>query len=404
MMGGGGSQRGMCAFVAFAIALATIASSSPAHALLRVTSDPSPPLSAAGKLKLKSASLWEKSCESATYLGQKQFFLVGAGTAIGLARIAPAVGKTGGLLRPELTVGSVGVGLIFFGIGLGIKLRDLRAAAANLKLNFFTQFFMFGFTPALGWALRTVLKWAQVVNATFLDGMMALMCLPTTVNMCVILTGQAGGSLPSSVFNAVLGNLLGIVLTPLLVYIYMGESLTLPIAKILRKLSVKVLLPFCLGLAAQEVRGVRDAYSARKRPIKKLSELILISIIYNSFCDTFSSAAAPVGGIPSLVCVLVGLHAALLSIIWATGEVLGLPREEKITAAFCGSQKTLAFGIPLLTTLFAGSPNLSALTTPLLLYHPLQLLMGSVFAGMLKRAPHAEDPPIAAMTTSSSTS
>lgn len=38
----------------------------------------------------------------------KRFFLLGAAAAVSLARFAPGVGATGGLLRPEVTVNMVG--------------------------------------------------------------------------------------------------------------------------------------------------------------------------------------------------------------------------------------------------------------------------------------------------------
>ena len=38
------------------------------------------------------------------------------------------------------------------------------------------------------------------------------------VNMCIVLTDSAGGATASALFNAALGNILGVFLTPLLLY------------------------------------------------------------------------------------------------------------------------------------------------------------------------------------------
>lgn len=50
---------------------------------------------------------------------------------------------------------------------------------------------------------------------------------------------------------------------------------------------------------------------------------------------------------------------------------------------FTASQKTLAFGLPLINTIFENSPNLASYCTPLLFVHPLQLILGSMLVPRL---------------------
>ena len=57
----------------------------------------------------------------------------------------------------------------------------------------------------------------------------------------------------------------------------------------------------------------------------------------------------------------------------------------QIAATFCASHKTIAFGMPLLKTIFDGSPSLALLCAPLLIYHPLQLVIGSALVPSLQR-------------------
>jgi hypothetical protein len=40
---------------------------------------------------------------------------------------------------------------------------------------------------------------------------------------------------------------------------------------------------------------------------------------------------------------------------------------------FCSTHKTVAMGIPLITTIFEDSPSLGLYTLPLLMYHPMQV-------------------------------
>ena len=76
-----------------------------------------------------------------------------------------------------------------------------------------------------------------------LDGILILTCLPTTVNMCVFLTGAAGGNVASALCNAVISNMLGIILTPALLLRFFGTQVQLPFLEMVWKLVNKVMLP-----------------------------------------------------------------------------------------------------------------------------------------------------------------
>ena len=58
--------------------------------------------------------------------------------------------------------------------------------------------------------------------------------------------------------------------------------------------------------------------------------------------------------------------------------MLGFTRDQQVAATFVAGHKTIAFGMPLLKTIFDGNPNLALILVPLLIYHPLQLVVGSL--------------------------
>jgi hypothetical protein len=139
----------------------------------------------------------------------KNAFLLGMIVSVGFARAFPALGKNGGVLRPELFIGQFGVTLIFLLSGLSLELSDLAQAAGNFKLNALVQFVTFGAWPLLGFGLRAVFS-TFLPNAfpkALLDGLLILTCLPTTVNMCIFLTSASGGNVASSLWNAIVSNL-----------------------------------------------------------------------------------------------------------------------------------------------------------------------------------------------------
>jgi sodium/bile acid cotransporter 7 len=64
--------------------------------------------------------------------------------------------------------------------------------------------------------------------------------------------------------------------------------------------------------------------------------------------------------------------------------LLKFTRGEAVAAAFCASQKTLAFGLPLINTIFEGNPNLAAYCAPLMFVHPLQMTFGSLLLPFIR--------------------
>ena len=150
------------------------------------------------------------------------------------------------MLRPELFVGKYGVAVIFLLSGLSLKLAELANAAADLKLNGAIQAATFGAWPFLvGLPLtRGLGKFLPgLLPGPLLDGLLIMTCLPTTINMCIILTSASGGNVATALCNAVIGNLAGIFLTPALLLRFFGRSIELPFADLIYKLCSKVLLP-----------------------------------------------------------------------------------------------------------------------------------------------------------------
>ena len=50
---------------------------------------------------------------------------------------------------------------------------------------------------------------------------------------------------------------------------------------------------------------------------------------------------------------------------------------DRVAILFCASQKTAAFGIPIITSLYESSEYLGVYIVPLLIYHPMQLVIDS---------------------------
>jgi sodium/bile acid cotransporter 7 len=117
-------------------------------------------------------------------------------------------------------------------------------------------------------------------------------------------------------------------------------------------------------------------------------------LVYTSFCDSM------VAGVWSHHSVLALLQVALacvllLALVMLTVSLASrsFSQEDKIAALFCGSKKTLASGVPMARLIFGADPSLSLILLPLMLFHPLQLVvcgwLANRFATRDSRSPSA---------------
>jgi sodium/bile acid cotransporter 7 len=346
--------------------------------------------SSSDNLAEASGSSWSDRIARVKEYANKNFFLVGMFVAVALARLAPALGRNGGILRPELFIGRYGVTFIFLLSGLSLELSQLSKAASNVNLNFLIQLATFGAWPFLvGVPLKYVIgnHFPLLIPSALVDGLLILTCLPTTVNMCVILSSAAGGNTASALWNAIMSNLGGIFFTPALLFRFFGTNIHLPFLEMLIKLCNKVLVPVAIGQALRATPA-KSFYSKHSRRFKRLQELVLLSILWNAFCTAISKGL----GLNlrhglALATVLPALHIASLAILF---KFFSLPafnfsRRDVVSGMFCASQKTLAFGLPLIQTIFEGNPNLAMYCAPLMFIHPLQLTIGSLLVPRLEQ-------------------
>jgi solute carrier family 10 (sodium/bile acid cotransporter), member 7 len=313
------------------------------------------------------------------------WFLLGMGTAVGLAWLLPDPGAKGGSLHPELT-NKLGVSLIFFLHGLTLSFAALAAGTRKWQLHVLVQLCTFLVFPLLGLLLLTIT--AGRVDESLRTGLFFLCALPSTVSSSVALTATARGDVPAAVFNATLSSLLGVLLTPLWLQLVVGAAgHALPLGRVVVDLLLWLVLPLFVG---QLFRPLLGAFATRhKARIGVLDRLTILLLVYTSFCDSvkaevWSSGAAPLAVSALASLALLGLTMAL---VWLVSRACRFELSERITALFCGSKKTLASGVPMARLIFGAAPGLGLILLPIMLYHPLQLVVGGWLAGRFARRP-----------------
>jgi solute carrier family 10 (sodium/bile acid cotransporter), member 7 len=154
-----------------------------------------------------------------------------------------------------------------------------------------------------------------------------------------------------------------------------------PIPPAIQDVASTLLLPFAAG---QLLRPVIHASLHRHQQLLRYADRsVIVPIVYVAFCD---STLAGIGSrySPLVLLEILALCTVLLALVLTLtsrgARWLRLSHADQVAAVFCGSEKSLASGAPIAQVLFAGSPALGLLMLPLLIYHPLQLIVCAILA------------------------
>jgi sodium/bile acid cotransporter 7 len=311
------------------------------------------------------------------------FLVLLLGAAL-LGSFLPASGTAFDVVR---TASTVGIGLLFFLYGARLSTAETVRNLRHWRLQLSILSVTFAVFPLLGLATRWLADgW---LAPQLVAGLLLLTLVPSTVQGCVVYTRIARGNVAAAVVSASTSNLLGVLLTPVLVALLMGGEARVDAGSVLR-IVLQLLAPFVLG---QLLRPVVGAWVKRHDTgLKRFDRSTILLIVYVAFSEGAEAgiwSAVP----PQDVVVVVALAAALLAVglLWCTawGRAVGFDRADRVALLFCGSNKSLASGLPMATVLFP-SDVVAFVVLPLMAYHQLQLVVGSVLSSRLARSAPAD--------------
>lgn len=270
------------------------------------------------------------------------------------------------------------IALLFFMHGVRLPRSAVLGGLGRWRLHlaiFASTFLLF---PALGLAASRLAP--DLLPQQLWLGVLFVCALPSTIQSSIAFTSIARGNVPAAIAAATASNVLGVVITPLLVSLLMslhgaGASLS-QVWKVL----LQLLAPFVAG---QLLRPWLSGWAERHRRLTSLSDRgSILLAVYTSF------SAAVVQGLwrqlppISLVILLAVLGALLAAVLAATtwgARALGFSREDEIAIVFCGSKKSLASGVPMANVLFAGGA-VGMTVLPLMIFHQMQLMACAALA------------------------
>lgn len=305
-----------------------------------------------------------------------------------LALVATAL--VGSFLPAEGTVfdvfrvaSAIAIGLLFFLYGTRLSTAETVAGLRHWRLHAVVLTSTFVVFPLVGLAVQLLPD--SVLRPNLAQGVLLLTLVPSTVQSCIVYTRQARGNVAGAVVSASLSSLLGVVLTPLLVGLLMSAQAEVT-GEAIGRIVLQILAPFVLGQLARPLVG---SFAERHdKPLKLVDRGSILLVVYVAFSEGATYDIWSTVTVRDVVTVLV-LCGLLLAggYLWsdAGARLAGFDRGDRVAVIFCGSNKSLASGLPIATVLFSGG-TVALLVLPLMFYHQLQIIVGAFVAERLERS------------------
>ncbi|WP_339878954.1 bile acid:sodium symporter family protein [uncultured Algoriphagus sp.] len=310
-------------------------------------------------------------------------FLLGLFAAIFLAWLFPFAGSNQSPV-PWKPIINVGIGLVFFLYGVKLDPAQLKVGLKNWKLHVLIQLTTFVVFPLIVLAIVPYLSW---IDEDFRLGITYLSVLPSTVSASVVMVSIANGNIPGAIFNASISSLLGVVITPFWMgFLVDSTDVQMDFLPTLGELSIKVLLPVIVGIFLHS--WLFPKIEKHLSALKYIDQTVIMIIVFTSFAQSFSQDVFS----PYKSSVLLEIGATMLALfflVWLVIEILcrllRFSWEDRVTALFCGSKKSLVQGVVIGKVIFPDPATLGLVLLPLMLYHIQQLIAGSIIASRFSK-------------------
>eukprot|EP01091_Cochliopodium_minus_P019659 TRINITY_DN833_c1_g1_i1.p1 TRINITY_DN833_c1_g1~~TRINITY_DN833_c1_g1_i1.p1 ORF type:complete len:368 (+),score=74.41 TRINITY_DN833_c1_g1_i1:137-1240(+) len=286
----------------------------------------------------------------------------------------------------------VGIGIVFFIDGIKMKTKELKEGLLFWKMHILTQVFIFVIFPALIFGFVSLGK-VVIPNSdnhkAILIGLLILGCCPCTSTSSAMFAKMAGGNFIVASFNSIVSNLVGVFLTPAILYLLLPESPTTPVYNVLRDLSYMIIIPLIAG-KIMEVLILHKIMNKVNIPFGLITKFLLLFIIWTIISDTFASKvheSLSALTILFLFLFLIFVYYLMIFVGMLLSLIPGIVRDRGDTVVLitvCTS-KSLGNAIPMIAIMFAGSPDVGLYQIPLLIFGPLQITLSGIMNGFIKK-------------------
>ncbi|MEL7587979.1 MAG: bile acid:sodium symporter family protein [Prolixibacteraceae bacterium] len=310
------------------------------------------------------------------------WFIIGIIVMILLAYLFPGIGDQDSRIELKTLV-HYGIMLLFFFYGLKLSPEEMSRDLSNWRLHVLIQSITFVLFPLVVLLFRPLLRdtpYEMLWLAVFF-----MAALPSTVSSAVVMVSIAKGNIPTAIFNASISGVIGILVTPAWMGLFLeNQSVAFSFAEALGDLFIQILLPVIAGITMHRFLG---KWARRNnRYIGLFDRSVILTIVYNSFSDSFTGGIFGSIGVRELLVLGICVTGLFFLIYEVTGLLIRLMhfnREDGITVLFCSSKKSLIHGSVFSSVLLSGTSYASLFLVPIMIYHAFQLFYISIVAQRL---------------------
>ena len=302
-----------------------------------------------------------------------------------LASVLPARGVAARLLDPATILV---IALLFFLYGARLSSSAVLAGLMHWRLQLTVFCSTFVLFPILGLVVFVLTR--PLLGTPLAMGLLYLSTLPSTVQTSIAFTSTARGNVAAAICSASLSNILGVVVTPLLVAVLFSVHGTFS-AGAIGNIAMQLIAPFVVG------QMLRPWIGAWIEAHKGLTGLVdrgsILLIVYAAFSESTVAGLWHQIDLTSLVLLLaVNLLFLALVLIATTvlSRALGFSKPDEIAIVFCGSKKSMATGVAMAKILFVGQ-TVGVLVLPVMLFHQIQLMACAALAQHYAKRPPDPD-------------
>lgn len=296
-------------------------------------------------------------------------FLVMLVIVIMIASIIPVRGAAA---RPATILTNIAIGILFFLHGAKLSRRAVVDGIGAWRIHIAVLAATFVMFPVFGLI-------AQAVTAPWLPpaigaGVLLLCLMPSTVQSSIAFTSLARGNVPAAICSAALSNVLGVIVTPVLVGIFLARHEGGFSWDGVAKVASQLLLPFIAGHLVRPL--ILDVLERDRALLTKVDRGVILLVVYTAFSAAVVQGLWHRYSIGNLAWTMV-IDGAILGLALASttagARLLKFSRPDEVAIVFCGSKKSLASGVPIAAALFPAG-MVGPMILPLMLFHQMQLM------------------------------
>ena len=175
------------------------------------------------------------------------------------------------LLIPYTDYLSLLLGILMFGMGLGLRFENFAEILRRPKIILIGVVLQFLFMPFIAFAVARLFT----LDQSLLIGLVLVGACPGGIASNVVCY-LARGDVALSIMITVVSTVLAVVLTPTLTWLYLGQQVNVPVASMMINIFIITLLPVAAGVLLNHYLGKRLQLLKKVFPLLSMVAIMLI--------------------------------------------------------------------------------------------------------------------------------